>query len=327
VTSRATAPASDARALALGELVADVRAGLGATPKSLPSKWLYDDVGSALFEAICCLPEYGLTRADERILLRHATDVIAALGAPGLVAELGSGSGRKTRPVLEAATRHGAISYVPIDISASALEVCEASLADVRGVRVAAYLGDYLDGLRAASSRRREGERMLVLFLGSTIGNFDRPAGERFLRDIRRALRAGDGLLLGPDLEKPVETLRLAYDDPAGVTAAFDRNLLARLNRELDADFELSRFVHEARWNPAARRIEMHLRSTCDQTVTIRGASLVARFARDETIWTESSHKFTREKVEEMLGAAGLKLDEWITGEQPAFGLSLSSPA
>lgn len=327
MTARSEAPAVDARGLAIGELAADVRDGLGrGAPKSLPSKWLYDDVGSALFEAICRLPEYGLTRADERILVRHAADVTATLGGPRLVAELGSGSGRKTRPLLEAAARHGAVTYVPIDISAAALEACQASLDDLGGVRVAPHLGDYLEGLHDASARRRAGERLLVLFLGSTIGNFDRTAGQSFLRDLRRALRPGDGLLLGTDLEKPVEVLRLAYDDPAGVTAAFDRNLLARLNRELGADFDLSRFVHEARWNHAARRIEMHLRSIREQTVTIPGARLQVRFARDETIWTESSHKYRRDEALELGARAGFEAAaQWFDDEWP-FAETLLRP-
>jgi dimethylhistidine N-methyltransferase len=300
------------------DFAADVRDGLGRPgQKTLPSKYLYDEVGSALFEAITALPEYGLTRADERILARHAPE-IAAAGAPALVAELGSGTGRKTRHVLEAAARVAPIRYLPIDVSRSALEACELELGRLAGVAVEPLQAEYLDGLRAAGRRRAPGERMLLLFLGSTIGNFDREAAAGFLREVRRCLRAGDALLIGTDLVKPEAALLLAYDDPAGVTAAFDRNLLVRINRELGGTFDLRRFVHEARWNAEERRVEMHLRSLGIQRVAIPGADLVASFAADETIWTESSYKYRREEPEAMGRAAGFRsAGQWLDDEWP----------
>ena len=230
--------------------------------KELPSKYLYDEVGSALFEAICVLPEYGLTRADARLLETHAGEIVARLPFPIEVAELGSGSGKKTRWILEALSRRQRTYYYPIEISPSALAACEKELGQIDLVSIVGYEQPYLEGLRAVAQRRDDREHLLVLFLGSTIGNFDREAGEGFLREVRTILRTGDALLLGTDLEKSAEVQILAYDDPAGVTAAFNKNLLARINRELGADFDLAHFEHEARWNTSGRRIEMHLRST-----------------------------------------------------------------
>src|SRR5437763_8702353 len=185
------------------EFAADVRAGLTRPgQKELPSKYLYDDVGSALFEVICHLPEYGLTRADERLLRRHASEIADRVGGPVAVAELGSGSGRKTRWLLEAFARRQRISYYPIEISQSALVMCERELRDIDSISILGFEREYLDGLLEAAAQRKPGEHLLVLFLGSTVGNFDRPAGVKFLGDIRRVLLAGDALLLGTDLEK-----------------------------------------------------------------------------------------------------------------------------
>ncbi|MEE8200007.1 MAG: L-histidine N(alpha)-methyltransferase [Candidatus Acidoferrales bacterium] len=302
------------------QFAADVRAGLDRSgQKELPSKYLYDDVGSALFEVITLLPEYGLTRADQRLLQRHAGDLVALLPNPVAVAELGSGSGKKTRLLLEAlARRQQPVTYSPIDISPAALEACRQELASLECVRVRPFERTYLDGLREVATRRPAGEHLLLLFLGSTIGNFDRPVGEQFLADVRRALRPGDTVLLSTDLEKPVKQLLAAYDDSLGVTAAFNLNLLARLNRELGADFDLSRFRHEAHWNPAERRIEMHLRSTTEQTVTIRKAELTVKFARDETIWTESSHKYNCDEVRQIGQRAGFRCQaQWVDPQWP----------
>ncbi len=208
--------------------------------KELPSKFLYDEVGSALFEVISVLPEYGLTRADERLLARHAVDIVGRLKSRVLVAELGSGSGRKTRWILEALARRQRTTYCPIEISPTALARCQSELGQIEYVSIVGFERPYLDGLLAAASGRRENEHLLVLFLGSTIGNFDRDAGERFLAEVRRILYPGDALLLGTDLEKPLPQLIAAYDDSIGVTAAFNLNLLARINRELEADFDLA---------------------------------------------------------------------------------------
>jgi dimethylhistidine N-methyltransferase len=284
------------------QFAADVRAGLNRTgQKELPSKYLYDAVGSSLFETISVMPEYGLTRADERVLRRHAADLAKAVPAPLMVSELGSGSGKKTRYVLEALSQRGALSYYPIEISATALASCERELAGVDGVTILGIEQEYLEGLRQVATRRKDRENLLVLFLGSTIGNFDSGADRRFLQAVRQTLIPGDCLLLGADLVKPLSRLLEAYDDPAGVTAAFNLNLLARINRELDADFNLRQFEHQARFNETTSSVEMHLRSKKHQTVTIAAAESMVQFYEGETIWTESSHKYT---VSELKGLA-----------------------
>jgi L-histidine N-alpha-methyltransferase len=301
------------------QFAADVRAGLTLPgQKELPSKYLYDDVGSALFEVICLLPEYGLTRADERLLRRHAYDIVQRLPESVVVAELGSGSGKKTRCILEALGERQPTSYCPIEISATALAMCERELRDLEAVSIVGLEREYLDGLREVAARREPGEHLMVLFLGSTIGNFDRPADIKFLRDVRRVLAPGDSLLLGTDLDKPVAQLLAAYDDAVGVTAAFNLNLLARINRELEADFILDDFAHEARFNRESRSMEMHLRSLRRQTVTIPSAELSVTFESDETIWTESSHKYSQNELITITRAAGFKLDsQWIDHEWP----------
>src|SRR6202043_2197369 len=276
------------------EFSADVRAGL-ARPgqKELPSKYLYDDVGSALFEVISHLPEYGLTRADERLLQSHADEIVERLDAPVAVAELGSGSGKKTRWILEALSRWQRTFYYPVEISRSALLMCQRELSDIDSLSIVGFEREYLDGLLEVAAHRQRGQHLFVLFLGSTIGNFDRPAGIKFLAEVRRILLPGDSLLLGTDLEKSSSQLLGAYDDELGVTAAFNLNLLARINRELDADFVLEQFEHVARFNPEARSVEMRLRSRRKQTVSIPRADLTVPFFEGETIWTESSHKYS----------------------------------
>src|SRR6202521_751784 len=297
----------------------DVRAGLlRPGQKELPSKYLYDEVGSALFEVISVLPEYGLTRADERLLGRHSVDIVSHLKSHVLVAELGSGSGRKTRWILEALARRQRTTYCPIEISPTALARCESELGQIECVSIVGFERPYLDGLLAAASGRRERDHLLVLFLGSTIGNFDRDAAERFLTEVRRILFPGDALLLGTDLEKPLPQLLAAYDDPLGVTAAFNLNLLARINRELAADFDLKAFRHEARYNIPYERVEMHLRSMRNQTVTIPRARCSVSFLKDETIWTESSHKYRAEDISAMAQRNGFRCDsQWIDTEWP----------
>ena len=297
----------------------DVRAGLCRPgQKELPSKYLYDEVGSALFEVISVLPEYGLTRADERLLMRHSGDIVSRLNSHVLVAELGSGSGRKTRWILEALTRRQRTTYCPIEISPTALARCRSELGQMEYVSIVGFERPYLDGLLAAAAGRHETEHLLVLFLGSTIGNFDRDAAERFLVEVRRVLYPGDALLLGTDLEKPLPQLIAAYNDSIGVTAAFNLNLLARINRELDANFDLAGFRHEARYNSTERRVEMHLRSLRDQPVTIRRAGCTVAFAKDETIWTESSHKFRADEIPAMAKRMGYRCEaQWIDSEWP----------
>ncbi|MGH9773523.1 MAG: L-histidine N(alpha)-methyltransferase [Candidatus Acidiferrales bacterium] len=308
----------------LEEFARDVRAGLSCAPqKELPSKYFYDEVGSALFEAICALPEYGLSRAGNRLLELHAEAMVSHLRLPAIVAELGSGSGKQTRWLLEALSRLQPVKYFPIDISRTALRLCHQELGHMDSVSIVGFERLYLDGLLEAAARRQPGESLLVLFLGSTIGNFDRPAGEKFLRQIRRILFPGDSLLLATDLLKPVEQLLRAYDDPAGVTAAFNRNLLARMNRELEANFDLSRFRHEARWNANEARIEMHLRSLVSQRVTIPRAHLEFTLSEDESIWTESSHKFDCTDVVRLGKRTGYRcIAQWVDQEWP-FAQSL----
>jgi L-histidine Nalpha-methyltransferase len=301
------------------EFAAEVRAGLTRSgQKELLSKYLYDDIGSALFEVISYLPEYGLTRADERLLRRHGDEIVDRLAGPIAVAELGSGSGKKTRWVLEALCRRQRTFYYPVEISHSALVMCERELRDIDSISIVGFEREYLDGLLEVAAYRKPGQHLLVLFLGSTIGNFDRPAGAKFLAEVRRILEPGDSLLLGTDLEKSADQLIHAYDDELGVTAAFNLNLLARINRELDADFALDQFAHVARINREARSVEMHLQSKRQQVVTIPAAEVVIAFEEGETIWTESSHKYSAEEIFDMARAAGFRCDaQWIDQQWP----------
>jgi L-histidine Nalpha-methyltransferase len=320
----ATAPrmassTSTVRSQALAEFSSDVIVGLGQPgQKELPSKYLYDEVGSALFDVICVLPEYGLSRAGMRSLKQYAPDIIDCLQGPFVVAELGSGSGAKTRFLLEALSRRQRVNYYPIDISGSALNRCRQELGEMDRVSIVGFERAYLDGLQEVAARRREGEHLLVLFLGSTIGNFDRPAGDQFLREVRKILVPGDALLLATDLEKPIPQLLAAYDDAAGVTAAFNKNLLARINRELDGNFELSHIQHIVRYDQAERRVEMHLRSTKWQRVTLRQARFSFLLRDGETIWTESSHKYNPQEVPQMGERTGYRCaGQWFDTEWP----------
>lgn len=301
------------------EFAAEVRLGLTKpAQKELPSKYLYDDVGSALFEVISYLPQYGLTRADERVLRRNASDIVDRLPTPVAVAELGSGSGKKTRCILEALCRRQRTSYYPIEISHSALAMCTRELGDIDSISILGFEREYLDGLLEVAAQRRKGQHLLVLFLGSTIGNFDRPAGINFMREVRRILEPGDSMLLGTDLEKSSAQLLAAYDDNLGVTAAFNLNLLARINRELEADFDLHAFKHVARINREARSVEMHLLSKRQQAVTIPASELLVEFREGETIWTESSHKYSALEVSEIARDAGFCCRaQWIDQEWP----------
>jgi dimethylhistidine N-methyltransferase len=295
-------------------LARDVAEGLSRTPqKTLPASWLYDDVGSALFEVITVLPEYGLTRADGALLRRSADEIVESAGQPELIFELGSGSGTKTRHVLAAAAMQGAVRYLPIDISRAALEICATAMQSIDGVSVEPIEASYLEGIEQALMRRDPGQRAMILFLGSTIGNFNPGEAQAFLHRIRQRMAPGDSLLLGADLVKPKEKLIRAYDDSLGVTAAFNLNLLARINRELDGGFDLATFEHEARWNKRCSRIEMHLRSCAAQRVEIRALEMTVEFARGETIWTESSHKFRAEDLRRLGEQAGWQTErQWI---------------
>lgn len=309
------------------ELLQAVRDGLlRPGQKRLPCKYLYDEVGSLLFEAICALPEYGLTAADERLLRAHARDMIGPFPPGVMVAELGSGSARKTRWILRALSsgrkdRRQPLRYWPIEISPFALERSQRELAAVAGLEVEPLAAEYVQGLRTLARRRQQprlrGRALMVLFLGSTLGNFDPPDAATFLRDLRDLLQPGDGLLLGLDLVKPAAQLRRAYDDPAGVTAAFNKNLLARLNRELGTDFDLTQWQHRAVYRAREQRVEMHLRARRAQRVRLPDGARVA-WARGETIWTESSHKFRLRDIGQLLAGAGFRLaGQWVDPAWP----------
>ena len=299
----------------------DVRRGLAAPQKSLPPKYFYDDRGAQLFDAICDLPEYYLTRT-EQTLLQHTVDEIVALARPSDVVEFGSGASRKTRIVLDALTRRGReLTYIPMDVSAGMLRRSSGALLRAYPrLRVHAVVGDYEHDLEHIPC----GQRRLVLFLGSTIGNFTAAATATFLSGVRNQLTSGDHFLLGVDLVKPVEVLEAAYNDRQGVTAEFNRNMLRVINRRLDADFDIGGFEHVAFFNRAQSQIEMHLRASDAQRVTIRALDLSVAFSAGETIHTEISRKFTRSEVEAMLTVAGFEPVRWYTPANNYFGLALA---
>jgi dimethylhistidine N-methyltransferase len=304
------------------QFASDVRAGLTQPEqKTLGCRYLYDDMGWALREAIALLPEYGLTRADARIIEAHADDLLDCLPSPLTIAELGSGSVATTRTILEAVRKRQNAVYYPIDVPAIALARCARELGPLAAVHPLEM--SFLDGLRNIAGRRAPGERLLVLFTGSSIGNFEPEAAIHFVDSIRRRLAPGDALLLGTDLVKPTAQLLDAYDDPTGVTAAFNLNLLGRINRELDGDFDLRQFAHVIRYHEEAQRIEMHLRSRVYQIVSIRKADLIVDFAAGETICTEACHKFYLEQVETMADAAGFRLQQQWVDEEWGFAENL----
>ena len=301
----------------------DVRRDLALSPRQIQSKYLYDALGSCLFEAICRLPWYKITRAERELLEDRAREIVAALPDRLAFVELGGGNGEKLGILLEQFVRSGRRANVHlIDISEAALEQSEQRLSRWEHVSIVGHRATYEEGLRETARRRPDGEHWLVLFLGSNIGNFDPPARDDFLGQIRAALRPGDFLLLGADLVKPERDLQLAYDDPLGVTAAFNRNLLVRMNAELGADFDLEGFAHRAVWNAGASRIEMHLLSRRPQTVRIPGAGLTIRFRPGEWIWTESSYKFDAWGARRMGEGAGfVTRSQWI---EPAARFALT---
>ncbi|MFF3997375.1 L-histidine N(alpha)-methyltransferase [Streptomyces cyaneofuscatus] len=300
-------------------LRADVLSGLTRHPKTLPPKWFYDARGSELFEDITRLPEYYPTRAEREILEERAGEIAAASGARTVI-ELGSGSSEKTRHLLEALD--GLESYVPVDVSESALTgAAESLLAEHPGLSVHALIADFTGGLALPGT---PGPR-LVAFLGGTIGNLLPEERAGFLHSVRSLLSPGDALLLGTDLVKDEETLVAAYDDASGVTAAFNKNVLNVVNRELGADFPLDDFDHVAVWNPEQRWIEMRLRARRALTVKIRELDLVVPFEAGEELRTEVSAKFRQEDVREELAAAGLQLAQWWTDAAGRFALSLAT--
>jgi L-histidine N-alpha-methyltransferase len=303
----------------------DVRDGLGARPRTLPPKWFYDKVGSDLFTEITRLPEYYPTRAESEILRREA-DRIAAHSAASTVVELGSGSSEKTRLLLDALDRRGALRrYVAVDVSADALlDAATGLLADYPALDVHAVVADFENQLHLLPVH--DGPRLFV-FLGGTIGNFEPAARGQFLRAVADRMHPEDHLLLGTDLVKSPAVLVPAYDDAAGVTAKFNRNVLAVINRELDADFDVDSFEHVAIWDERAEWIEMRLRATAPQRVHIPAVGLVFTLDAGEEIRTEISAKFRPEGMRAELAATGLELRHWWTDSACRFGLSLSAPA
>jgi L-histidine Nalpha-methyltransferase len=299
----------------------DVRDGLTRTPKSLPPKWFYDPVGSDLFDQITRLPEYYPTRAEAEILRARAADIAAASGADTLV-ELGSGTSEKTRILLDALRDGGSLRrFIPFDVDASVLESAGAAIGEeYPGIEIDAVCGDFEEHL----GKIPHVGRRLVIFLGSTIGNLTTgPRGE-FLAALADNLEPGDGLLLGTDLVKDADRLVHAYDDSAGVTAQFNKNVLAVVNRELDADFDLDAFDHVARWNADEERIEMWLRASTPQRVRVGGLDMTVDFAAGEEMLTEVSCKFRADAVADELAAVGLRRTNWWTDQAGDFGLSLA---
>lgn len=301
-----------------------VRNGLTTAPRSLPCRFFYDREGSRLFEAICRLPEYYPTRTERGILARRAGEIAAVLPPDGVVVELGSGSAEKTALVLDAILAdRGEVCFAPVDISRSALvESADRLLADRPGLQVLAVHGEYRRSL-AALDAALAGRPRLVLWLGSSIGNLDRNAAAGFLADLAAGLHPADRLLLGVDLRKDRAILERAYDDEAGITAAFNRNLLARINRELGGNFSLEAFAHEARWEPDPGRVRMHLVSRLGQAVRIAALDLELYFAEGERIHTEDAWKYAPGEIDDLARAAGLQVLERWTDIRQWFSLNL----
>jgi L-histidine N-alpha-methyltransferase len=302
----------------------DARAGLTATPKTLPPKWFYDGRGSDLFERITELPEYYPTRAERAALTAHAREIAEVTGAKTLV-ELGSGSSDKTRLLLDALHRHGTLArFVPLDVSEPALRAAATAIdADYPDIDVHAIAGDFTRHLDEIPP----GDGRLVAFLGGTIGNFEPPERARFLRDLRAVLHPDEWFLLGTDLVKDEATLVAAYDDSAGVTAEFNRNVLRVLNRQLAADFDPEAFEHVALWDPKEEWIEMRLRATRPMRVRVAGLDLSIEFAEGEELYTEVSAKFRRLGIAGELEAAGFQPVRWWTDPPARFGVTLARAA
>ena len=303
-----------------GTLAADVMRGLTTRRKTLPSKYFYDQRGAELFDAICDLPEYYLTRIDTGLLREHAGELVT-FTSPTDVIELGSGAARKTRCILDACARaERVVRYVPIDVSETQLlETARSLRREYPGLRVHGIAADYERHL----DRIPPGVRRLVLFLGSTIGNFTPQEAEGFVRGVAAQLSPGDSILIGMDLVKPVEVLHAAYNDSAGLTAEFNRNILRVVNRELGADFVPEEFEHVAFFHSGASQIEMHLRAARDHRVHIADLDLEVAFTAGETIHTEISRKFRRAEAESLFAAAGCRLARWWTDEREYFAEAL----
>lgn len=303
----------------------DVAVGLTAEPKVLQPKYFYDELGSRLFEAICALPEYYVTRAEAAVLETCAPTIVEAVGPPVRLVELGSGDALKTRYVIEALLeRQAELSFTAIDISGSALKKSREEIErEYPRVRFHPYEGDYLQGLAALAEATGEEGKTFVLFLGSTLGNLHPEQAASLLRDVRRHLRPGDALLLGLDLKKSEDILVPAYDDALGVTAAFNLNLLVRINRELGADFDLAGFAHEAVYNRQAGRMEMRIVSRRAQTVRLEDLDLAVAFTAGERLLSECSYKFDREQIEALAEEAGFTARQRWTDPDGLFSSNL----
>jgi L-histidine N-alpha-methyltransferase len=306
---------------ALASMAREVREGLARTPKRLPSKYFYDERGSNLFERITDLPEYYLTRA-EWALLEGFADEIAQQARPRDLIELGPGSAKKTRVLIEAGRKAGTLRrYVPLEVSPEVAAASAQELADdYPGLAVHAVVGDFESHL----DELPEADHQLIALLGSTIGNFPAAAAATLLSDVAGRMSRSDWFLLGTDLVKPVEQLEAAYNDSEGITAEFNRNILNVLNHHLDGDFDTGRFEHVAYFNAAASRIESYLKSVDEQTFRLEGLGMNVHFERGEMVRTEVSCKYTEESTRQMLAAAGLELVRWFSDEQQRFALSLS---
>jgi L-histidine N-alpha-methyltransferase len=302
----------------------DVREGLSSSAKRLFPKYFYDALGSQLFEAICLLPEYYLTRAENEILTRYSDQIVSEIsGEKVSLLEMGSGSALKTRLIIEALLkRQSELLFIPVDISLSALETSSrVLLQSYPNLRINAYASDYYDGLNALSKEQRG--RYLALFLGSNIGNFDLTEAQTFLRAMRGVLKAGDALLLGADLRKRPEILEAAYDDSLGITAAFNLNLLARINRELDADFDLRAFRHQSVYNEEQGRVELYIQSLRQQTVSIRKLEMEIQFTEGERIHTENSYKYDLAGLSALASATGYTRARTWLDEREQFSSNL----
>lgn len=301
----------------------DVLLGLSAEPRRLPAKLFYDAAGSRLFEEITRTPEYYPTRTERAILEDHAAEIARAAGTNLTLVELGAGSASKTRVLISAILRRQLrLEFHPVDVSPAALQEALSSLnGDFTNLKVSPIVADYTDHVPRLDSLPG---RKLVLFIGSTIGNFEPQQAVRFLQRVRRSLQPGDALLIGFDMVKDAQVLHAAYNDAAGVTAQFNKNLLARINRELDADFDLDEFNHVAFWNRRASRIEMHLESRVDQSVRVRDLNRTFHFSFGERIHTENSYKFTTSSIRKLVRLSGFKMEQTWTDPQEWFSVVLA---
>jgi dimethylhistidine N-methyltransferase len=310
------------------DFAAEVARGLGAQRKRLSCRHFYDAAGSQLFEQICALPEYYLTRAELSILVQHAADIAAAVAPGCTLVELGSGSATKTRILIAALLlRQPRLRYVPIDISRSMLAASSHQLLDdYPALEIVGVAAEYRAGLQLLQSRPLAAPAQLIVWLGSNVGNFTRDGAAAFLRMVRRAMGVHDRLLVGIDLRKPADVLERAYDDAAGVTAQFNRNLLARINRELDGDFVLEEFRHRACWNPRLGRVELYLESERAQRVRIGALGLDVAFAAGERIHTEDSYKYSPAEIDRLAGRAGLAVAARWHDDEERFSVNLMAP-